>query len=58
MANVDTPFGLRPIRHRNGAPYNGAVNPYYLRSDYAVATFIGDPVVKTGTSNLVAVRSG
>ena len=57
MANVDTPFGLRPIRHRNGAPYNGAVNPYYLRSDYAVATFIGDPVVKTGTSNLVAVSA-
>ena len=57
MANVDTPFGLRPIRHRNGAPYNGAVNPYYLRSDYAVATFIGDPVIKTGTSNLVAVSA-
>ena len=57
MANQDTPFGLRPIRHRNGAPYTGSVNPYYLRSDYAVAMFIGDPVIKTGTANLVAVSA-
>lgn len=51
MANNDTPFGLRPIRHRNGAAYNGAANPYYIASDYATALFIGDPVVKTGESN-------
>lgn len=57
MANQDTPFGLRPIRHRNGAAYNGSTNPYYLRSDYATAMFIGDPVIKTGTANLVAVNA-
>lgn len=55
MSNTDTPFGLRPIRHRNGAPYNGAVNLYYLPSTYATAMFIGDPVIKTGTSNTAAV---
>ena len=57
MANVDSPFGLRPIRHRNGAPYNGAVSPYYIPSSYGTALFIGDPVVKTGTSNTAEVKS-
>ena len=56
MANADTPFGLRPIKHRNGAPYNGAANPYYLPASYGTAMFIGDPVIKTGTSNTAAVK--
>lgn len=51
MANNDAPFGLRPVRHRNGASYNGAVNAYYVPSTYATALFVGDPVVKTGTAN-------
>jgi len=58
MANQDTPFGLRPIRHRNGAAYNGAVNPYYINSTYATALFIGDPVVKVaGGSNAANVSA-
>lgn len=55
MANKDTPFGLRPVRHKSGAPYNGAANPYYVPSTYGTALFIGDPVVITGTSNTTAV---
>lgn len=55
MANVDSPFGLRPIRHRNGAPYNGAVNPYYVPATYATALFVGDAVTKTGTANTTEV---
>ncbi len=56
MANADTPFGLRPIRHRNGAPYNGAVNPYYCNSTYATALFLGDPVdIVAGGSNAAIV---
>jgi hypothetical protein len=52
MANADTPFGLRPIRHRNGASYNGAANPYYIYSTYTDPLFIGDPVIKVaGGSN-------
>lgn len=57
MANADTPFGLRPIRHRNGAAYNGAVNPYHVPSSYATSLFIGDPVVKTGTANTARVSA-
>lgn len=58
MANQDTPFGLRPIRHRNGASYNGAANPYYINSTYATALFIGDPVIKVaGGSNAASVKA-
>jgi hypothetical protein len=57
MANADTPFGLRPIRHRNGAPYNGAANPYYKAAGYATALFVGDVVVKTGTANTAAASA-
>lgn len=55
MANIDSPFGLKPIRYKSGAPYNGAVNPYYVPASYGTALFVGDPVVKTGTSNTAAV---
>lgn len=60
MANPDAPMGLRPIRHRNGAPYSGSVNPYYLPAGYATAAFIGDAVLKTSTSNtgIVTVPGG
>lgn len=56
MANVDTPMGLRPVRHKSGAPYNGAANPYYIKGDYGTALFIGDPVTRNGTANLAAVK--
>lgn len=56
MANVDSPFGLRPVRYKNGAPWNGAAQPYYIQSDYGTALFVGDPVIKTGTSNTAAVK--
>ena len=56
MANVDSPMGLRPIRHRNGAPYNGAANPYYKASGYGTAVFVGDAVIKAGSSNTAEVK--
>ena len=54
MANTDTPFGLKPIRHKSGAPYNGAFSCYYLPAGTAGSYFIGDPVIKTSTANAVA----
>lgn len=50
MANVNNPFGARPVRHRSGAPYNGAARLYYLPS-IAQAFFIGDLVALGGSSN-------
>ena len=57
MANADTPFGLRPVRHRAGAYYNGSVTPYYVEASYATALYIGDPVVKNGTANTTIVEA-
>ena len=51
MANVDRAFGLRPVRHRSGAPYNGAANRYHVPSSYAVDLMIGDAVKLSGTGD-------
>lgn len=59
MANLDSPFGFRPVRHRNGAPYNGACEPMYIASGYnSGGMFVGDLVVKvSGGSNTAAVSA-
>ena len=44
MANVETAFGLRPVRHLNGSPWNGQTIRCYLHESYAQAMYIGDPV--------------
>jgi hypothetical protein len=57
MANVDKPFGLKPVRYRNGAPYTGSVTPCYIEAGYATALYIGDPVIKVaGGSNTAEVN--
>lgn len=48
MANVNAPFGFRPVRYIGGAPYNGAARTYYIGTGNGTALFIGDPVVLTG----------
>jgi hypothetical protein len=45
MANADIARGGVPVRHRNGAPYNGAANVYYVPSTYDTALYVGDPVL-------------
>ena len=44
MANVNTPFGFRPVKHLTGAPYNGQANIYEIAAGDAANTFIGDLV--------------
>ena len=47
MANVDAPFGLRPVRHKNGNPFNGAMSRYAITNDsLTYGIFVGDAVVK------------
>lgn len=53
MANADTPFGLRPVAHMSGAPYNGAFRTYNIPSSDATAVFIGDPVKLAGSATTV-----
>ncbi len=49
--NATGAFGLRPLRHRHGAPYNGATVPCYIASGYATALFVGDPVMYTSETD-------
>lgn len=53
MPNSDTPFGLRPVKHLNGAPYNGAYRLHATASGDSVQLLIGDPVTLSGTSQTI-----
>jgi len=59
MAYADAPFGFVPVRHKSGAPYNGAANPYWIDSADTPGDgqyFIGDPVILDGTSNTAEIN--
>jgi len=49
LANKTGGFGLRPLRHLSGSPWNGATVKCYISSSYATALFIGDPVLLSPT---------
>lgn len=48
MANVDAPFGMRPVRQLNGSPYNGATTRCYIPDTDNTAMFVGDAVKMAG----------
>lgn len=41
-------IGLRPVRYKSGAPYNGACNTYHVPASDSTALFVGDPVIIAG----------
>lgn len=51
MANTNAPTGLRPVRYRSGAPYNGACNTYSVPASDGTALFVGDPVIIAGSAD-------
>jgi len=53
MANVDTPFGLKPVRYISGRPYTGSVNIYSTATGDGTAIFVGDPVIISGTAQTI-----
>lgn len=53
MANLNTPFGLRPVQGVGNTPYNDGVRQYAVPSGDATAIFIGDPVKLVGTSQFI-----
>lgn len=57
MANTDNAFGLKPVQHRNGAPYNGAFRLYSTATGDGTAIYIGDPVILSGTSQTINGRT-
>lgn len=50
-------FGLIPVRHKNGAPYNGAATMYSVPASDGTALYIGDPVIIAGSANADGVAT-
>jgi hypothetical protein len=57
MANVDAPNGLRPVKHLDGSPFNGATNRYYVPASDGTAIFVGDAVKSAGSADADGVAS-
>jgi hypothetical protein len=57
MANVNTPFGLRPVGTLNGAPYSGKIRRYYVPSTDGTAIGLGDPVKLAGSADANGVAT-
>lgn len=53
MANADTPFGLKPVQHRNGQPYTGSGRVYSVAAGNGTAIYVGDLVTLAGTSQTI-----
>lgn len=45
MANATNAWGLRPVKHLGGAPWNGVTEKCYIHSSYGTAMYIGDTVM-------------
>lgn len=66
MSNATAPFGLKPVRHLSGAPWNGQTQRAYISSSYATALYVGDPVLyettlinkEAGANYPTIIRSG
>ena len=51
MANINRPFGFKPVRHIDGSKYNGQSQLYFIPSTDANAYAVGDLVTFVGTTN-------
>jgi hypothetical protein len=57
MANANTPRGLVPLRDAGSQPHNGGVEMFYVPASDGTALYIGDPVVKNGSSDDAGVAA-
>lgn len=55
MANTNRVNGFRPVKHINGAPYNGQANLYYIPAGETAAVQIGDLVILSNSDSLDGV---
>jgi len=51
MANSNTPFGFKPVKHLLGAPWNGKTRVYYVPATDGTALFKGDAVKSAGSAD-------
>lgn len=56
MANTDNAAGARPVRHRNGAAYNGSFRTYSIPTGDGTALYIGDFIKLAGTGQTINGR--
>lgn len=55
MPNINTPRGLVPLRDAGSKPHSGGVEMFYVPASDGTALYIGDPVVKNGSSDAAGV---
>lgn len=58
MANTDAAFGLLPVRHLNGNPWNGQTHAYRIASGYATDLLPGDPVKRISNGTIEQAAAG
>ncbi len=56
MANVNAPFGLRPINN-NGTPFSGQLTMYNIPATDGNNMFIGDPLIMAGSADAYGVAT-
>lgn len=56
MANVNAPFGLKPVRTQSGTPYTGSFDVFTVPAGDGTAIYIGDPVTKTGNGTAQTIN--
>lgn len=57
MANLNAPFGLKPVRSLMADKWNGACTMYYIPSTDTHAYFVGDVVVSAAAGDTVSGAS-
>lgn len=55
MANPNTPYGFRPLRYKNGNPWNGQATPYYIPSTDGSQYQSGDAVMSAAGGDAVGI---
>lgn len=55
MANVNAPFGLKPIRGASSQPYNDGTQIFQVPATDSTAVKYGDPVTVTGDASATGV---
>ena len=58
MANLDSPFGLRPVRMVNGSPFSNQQNRYRIAANYATSIYQGDLVQVVTGGGIERVAAG
>jgi len=51
MSNANAPFGFRPVMYKNGAPWNGKYNVYYIPVGNSSILYEGDAVTAGGSAS-------